>query len=137
MLLEIVHRQREGIVILDLKGHLTFGPEDLEFRNELERLMKARETRVLLNLSGLRKLDSAGMGTLLFAQASLRQAGGNLAIFIARPSYVALVTEAHLETVFGVFHDERDATNSFFPARSVRRYDLLELVNSNQDGSGL
>src|SRR5580698_1610389 len=97
MLLEITRREREGIAILDLNGGLTFGPEDLEFRNELGRLIKARTTRVLLNLSGLRKLDSAGMSTLLFAQETLRQAGGNLAIYIAKPSHVALVTEAHLE----------------------------------------
>ena len=58
MLLEIVHREREGIAILDLNGNLTFGQENLEFRNQLESLIKARQTRVLLNLSELRKLES-------------------------------------------------------------------------------
>jgi anti-sigma B factor antagonist len=131
MLLQIAHREREGIAILDLNGHLTFGQEDLKFRNELDRLIRARETRVLLNLSGLRKLDSVGMGTLLFAQARLRGAAGTLTIFIARPSYVELVTEAHLEAVFEVFHDEQEAINSFFPGRSITRYDVLELVKPN------
>jgi anti-sigma B factor antagonist len=130
MSLETTHREREGIAILDLNGSLTFGQEDLEFRNELDRLTKAGETRVLLNLSGLQKLDNVGMGTLLFAQANLREAGGNLAIFIAKPSQVALVTEAHLEAVFEVFHDEQDAINSFFPGRSIERFDVLELVKS-------
>ena len=131
MLLQIAHRKREGITILDLNGYLTFGQEDLKFRNELDRLIRATEIRVLLNLSGLRKLDSTGMGTLLFAQARLRDAGGHLTISIARPSHVELVTETHLEAVFEVFHDEQDAINSFFPGRSIRRYDLLELVRSN------
>lgn len=135
MLLEITHREREGIAILDLNGSLTLGQEDLEFRNELDRLKKARETRVVLNLSGLQKLDNVGMGTLLFAQANLRDAGGNLAIFIAKPSHVALVTEAHLEAVFEVFHDEQDAINSFFPDRAIERYDVLELVKSSRGES--
>lgn len=132
MLLEIAHREREGIAILDLNGRLTLGQEDLEFRNELDRLIKARETRVVLNLSGLQKLDNVGMGTLLFAQANLREAGGNLAISIAKPSRIGLVTEAHLEAVFEVFHDEQDAIDSFFPGRATERYDVLELVKSNR-----
>jgi anti-sigma B factor antagonist len=131
MLLQIAHREREGIAILDLNGYLTLGQEDLKFRNELDRLITARATRAVLNLSGLRKLDRAGMGTLLFAQARLREAGGNLTVFIAKPSHVELVTEAHLEAVFEVFHDEQDAINSFFPGRSIQRYDVLEYVNSN------
>ena len=104
--------------------------EDLEFRNWLDNLKSAQVTRVVLNLSGLRKLDNAGMGTLLFAQASLRDAGGNLAIFITKT--VAPVTEAHLEAVFDVFHDEQDAIDSFFPGRTTERYDVLELVKSNR-----
>ncbi len=135
MLLEISHRESEGIAILELNGSLTLGQEDLEFRNELDRLKKAGETQVVLSLSGLQKLDNVGMGTLLFAQASLRQAGGNMAIFIAKPSHVALVTEAHLEAVFEVFHDEQDAINSFFPDRAVERYDVLELVKSSRGES--
>ena len=34
MSLEIVQREQEGIEIVDLKGRLTFGPEDLHFRSE-------------------------------------------------------------------------------------------------------
>jgi anti-anti-sigma factor len=131
MLLQIARREREGIAILDLNGRLTYGQEDLEFRNELDRLRKARETRVVVNLSNLRKLDSAGMGTLLSAQTNLREAGGDLVIFIARPSHIELITEAHLEAVFDAFHDEQDAINSFFRGRSFKRYDVLELVKSN------
>jgi anti-sigma B factor antagonist len=128
MELGITHRERDGITILDLNGHLISGQAELEFRNELDRLTRARETRVLLNLSELRKLDNDGMATLLFAQANLREVGGNLAVFISKPSHVALVTEAHLEAVFDVFRDEQDAINSFFPGRSIKRCGVLELV---------
>jgi hypothetical protein len=36
MSLEIVQREQEGISIVDLKGHLTFGPGDSHFRSELD-----------------------------------------------------------------------------------------------------
>jgi anti-sigma B factor antagonist len=130
MSLEIVHREREGVEILDLNGHLTFGQDDLDFRAELDRLIGAGKIRVALNLSDLHKLDTTGLGTLLFALAKLREAGGNLAIFNIKPSHIELLIEAKLETAFEAFQGEQDAINSFFPDREVERYDILEFVES-------
>ena len=130
MSLEITPRSSEGIEILDLNGHLTLGQEDLDFRRELDTLVKAGKIRIALNLGDLRKLDTTGLGTLLFALAKLRKAGGNLAIFNVKPAHIELVTEVRLETVFEAFEDEQDAIDSFFPDREVKRYDTLEFVES-------
>jgi len=130
MSLEITPRSSEGIEILDLNGQLTFGQEDLDFRRELDRLVKAGKIRIALNLGDVRKLDTTGLGTLLFALAKLRNAGGNLAIFNVRPAHIELLTGARLETVFEAFEDEQDAIDSFFPDREVKRYDILEFVES-------
>ena len=130
MSLEITPRSTEGIEILDLNGHLTFGQEDLDFRRELDRLVKAGRIRIALNLGDLRKLDTTGLGTLLSALATLRKAGGNLAIFNVQPTHIELLTQVRLETVFEAFQDEQDAINSFFPDREVKRFDILEFVES-------
>ena len=73
MPLEFVQREQEGIQIVDLKGRLTFGPEDLYFRGELDVLVQAGMIRVVLNLDHLNDLDTTGLGTLLFALAKLRR----------------------------------------------------------------
>ncbi len=130
MPLEITPRSTEGIEILDLNGHLTFGQEDLDFRRELDTLVKAGKIRIALNLGDLRKLDTTGLGTLLFALTKLRKAGGNLAIFNLRPAHIELLTEVRLETVFEAFEDEQDAIDSFFPDREVNRYDILAFVEA-------
>lgn len=130
MSLEITSRDVEGIQIVDLKGQLTIGREDLDFRAELDRLVAAGKLRVALNFSDLRKLDTTGLGTLLLALAELRKAGGKLAIFDLKTTHIELLTEARLETVFEVFHDEHDAIDSFFPDRDVHPFDVLELVGS-------
>jgi anti-sigma B factor antagonist len=83
-----------------------------------------------LNFSRLHKLDTTGLGTLLFALAKLRKAGGKLAIFELKTTHIELLTEARLETVFEVFHDEHDAIDSFFPDRGVHRFDILTFVES-------
>ena len=132
MSLEITSGEHEGIGILGLNGHLTFGQEDLEFRGELDRLVKAGKTRVALNLGHLHKLDTTGLGTLLFALATLRKEGGSLALFNLRPSHIELLTEAKLETVLEIFQDEQDAIDSFFPDRKLKRYDILQFIESKR-----
>jgi anti-sigma B factor antagonist len=130
MSLEITESEHEGIEVLDLKGHLTFGQEDLDFRAELDRLLKAGKVQVALNLSDLHKLDTTGLGTLLFAVEELRKAGGNLALFNIKPPHIELLTAAKLETAFEVYQGEQDAINSFFPGREVQHYDILQFVET-------
>ena len=130
MSLEIDHREQEGIEIVDLKGRLTFGQEDLDFRNELDRLTRAGKTRVVLNLSDVREMDTTGLGTLLFALAKLQKAGGGLALVNLKPSHIVALVAARLAAVFEVFKSDQDAINSFFPDREVQRYDVLEYVRS-------
>jgi len=73
--LKFVQREQEGISIVDLKGHLTFGPGDAHFRSELDRLVRAKQIRVVLNLDDVGEIDTTGLGTLLFALAKLQKAG--------------------------------------------------------------
>jgi hypothetical protein len=67
---------------------------------------------------------------LCFLLAKLQKAGGRLAIFTMKPTHIELLTEARLETVFKVFHGDHDAIDSFFPDRTVKRFDVLEFVES-------
>jgi len=130
MSLQTTHRKKEGIEILDLKGSLTFGQEDLDFRECLERLLQSGNIRVALNLDDLRELDSTGLATLLFAREQLRKAGGNLAIFNLHQSHMELLIDAQLETAFEAFQTEGDTIDTFFPGRAVRAYDVLEFVET-------
>ena len=130
MSLQMVHRKKEGIEILDVKGSLTLGQEDLDFRECLERLLQSGSIRVALNLDDLRELDSTGLATLLFAREKLRKAGGNLAIFNLHQSHIELLVDEQLETAFEVFQMEQDAIDSFFPGRKVKAYDVLEFVET-------
>jgi anti-anti-sigma factor len=130
MSLEIVYREQEGIQIVDLKGHLTLGPGDSHFRSELDKLVLAKQIRVVLNLDDVGEIDTAGLGTLLFALAELQKAGGGLALVNLKPLHIAVVLEAKLEAIFEIYKTDQDAINSFFPGREARRYDILEFVRS-------
>ena len=128
MSLEIQHRQKEGIEILDLKGHLTMGKEDLVFRDELQRLVDSQKFKVVLNLGEVSEIDSLGVGTLVFAHTRLANLGGRLAMANLQLSHLEAFALLKLEIVFEVYDSELDAVNSFFPDRVVKRVDLLSMI---------
>ena len=99
MALEVTRREQEGIAILELTGRLKFGPEDMLLNDEIRHALAARRLRLVVDLNGVDKIDSAGLGTLLYARAELRRAGGGLALAmllslrdagVALPAAVAL-----------------------------------------------
>jgi anti-sigma B factor antagonist len=130
MALRIARREQEEISILQLTGRLTFGQEDSLLNDEIRHALGARRVRLVIDLGGVDKMDSAGLGTLLYARAELRKAGGGLALSNLHPAHMQALLIARLETVFNVYGSELDAVNGFFPERKVPRYDLQELVTS-------
>jgi anti-sigma B factor antagonist len=133
MALKVTRREQDGISILELTGRLIFGPEDILLNDEIRHAIAARRIRLVVDLAEVDKIDSAGLGTLLYARAELRRAGGSLALANLKPAHLKTLLVAKLETVFNVFGSESDAINSFFPERQVPHYDLLELVTSIRD----
>ncbi len=132
MALKVDRREQEGISILQLTGHLTFGREDIVLNDEIRHALAARRIRLVMDLAGVDRIDSSGLGTLLYARAELRRAGGGLALANLHPAHLKALMIARLETVFNIFPSEQDAVNSFFPDRRVPHYDVLELVKSLQ-----
>jgi len=132
MALNITRNEKDGISILQLKGRLTFGPEDIELNDEIRHALAARRLRLVIDLGGVEKIDSAGLGTLLYARAELRTAGGGLALANLRRAHLETLLVARLDNVFDVFGNAQDAVDSFFPERHAPHYDLLALVASTR-----
>jgi anti-sigma B factor antagonist len=130
MSIEITEQEREGIEILELKGRLTFGEEDLALREELEKLGRENKTKVVIMLGELHQIDTAGFGTLLFARDKLQAAGGGLALAGLNPAHIEVLMTAKLGVEFHTFEDELEAVNSFFPGREVHHFDVLQFVKS-------
>lgn len=128
MALEISRREREGIVILELDGRITVGEESTLLRETLRELAAAGQTRVILNLERVDYIDSTGLGALVVCYTSLKKAGGMLKLAHLSRRNIELLVFTKLATVFEIFDSELDAVNSFFPGRSVRRFDILSFV---------
>jgi anti-sigma B factor antagonist len=130
--LQIEQRERENIVILDLKGQLTQGDEDLSLLQRLLLLLDSRRREVIVNLQEVSSLDASGLATLAFCATRFHDVGGRV-VFLNprrpdRPGTDILEPNTALET----YQEELDAINSFFPDRVVPRYDILEFVQKRK-----
>lgn len=128
MHLQIEQREREGVVIVDLRGRLALGPADVTLRQKLQALREAGRTKVVLNLKGVTGLDTTALGTLIFSSIKFREAGGRLALLNLSRSHTELSNIVKLNTAFDIYPDEVAAVNSFFPERAVPHYDILEFL---------
>jgi anti-sigma B factor antagonist len=126
MALEIKQREREGIVILDLKGRITVGEEAGALRDAFSTLTGAAS--VLLNLQHVEFIDSTGLGALVVGFTSARKRAGRLKLENLSRRNIELLLFTKLTTVFEIFNDEQDAVNSFFPDREIRHFDILSFV---------
>jgi len=128
MSLEIQQREREGIVIIDMKGRITVGPEATTLREKISQLLAAGTLNVVLNMANVDYIDSTGLGALVICATSLRKKQGNVKLLNLNRRNIELLVVTKLATVFETFSDEQDAVNSFFPDREIKQFDILSFV---------
>ena len=131
MALQLHQREKEGIRILDLRGHLTIGDSEAALRSALVALAETRAVNVILNLVEVTEIDDDGVGALVFGYARISRSGGSLKL-LNLPPHLSLMLLTKLDTVFELFTDEQDAVNSFFPDRALRHYDILDWLRKQE-----
>jgi anti-sigma B factor antagonist len=128
----LIHREKEGIRILDLRGQLKAGDSESTLRSAMDALARYDVVNIVLNLAEVTKIDSDGLETLVLCHAQIRKRGGALKLARLNIDHLSLNVPTKLNTVFEVFVDEQDAVNSFFPGRATRHYDILEWVQEQE-----
>lgn len=132
MSLEIHRREREGIVLLAIKGRLTVGDATTTLREAIEGCAAAGQNNVILDLAAVDYIDSTGLGTLVVGFNNLKKHGGALKLLNLNRRNMELLVLTKLTTVVELFDDEQQAVNSYFPGREIRRFDILSFVQQTR-----
>ena len=69
-----------GAVVLQVSGTLTMGRDCQQVEWQVDDLLKEKQTKVVLDLSGLKQIDSTGVGIVVMCSGKLKKAGGELRI---------------------------------------------------------
>jgi len=91
--------------------------EAAEVEEELSRLVpelvSAGSSKILLNLKGVKYIDSSGIGELIANYTTVGRGGGQLKLLNLTDKVQDLLVITKLLTVFDVYEEEADALSSF------------------------
>jgi anti-sigma B factor antagonist len=106
-------RQTQDVVILDLKGKLTAGLGDQLLRDAIDELLAESKGQIVINLSEVSFLDSAGVGELVAGLRTARRFGAELKLLNVGERVYSTLDMARLLPTFEIFEDEGEAVRSF------------------------
>ena len=132
--LDIRRREKEAIVIFDLKGRLIVGEPSVRLREAITGEVAQGRTRIVLNLAEVDYIDSTGLGSMVICYTTLQKAGGTLKLLKLNRRNIELLLLTKLSTIFEIFGEEQDAINSFFPEREIKHFDILSFVQQQNEG---
>ena len=111
--LDVSERQAGDVTILDLSGSVRMGDGALSLRNSIRGLNDQGKKKILLNLAGVKNVDSSGIGELIANYTTLSRDGGQLKLLSLTEKIRDLLVITKLLTVFDSYDNEAEALNSF------------------------
>jgi anti-sigma B factor antagonist len=106
-------RKQDDVVIVDLSGKLTAGLGDQILREAIDELLAEGRRQVLLNLSEVAFVDSAGVGELVAGLKTARRFGAELKLLNVGDRVYSTLDMARLLPTFETYQDEAEAIRSF------------------------
>jgi anti-sigma B factor antagonist len=106
-------RKTGDVVIVDLKGKLTSGLGDQILRETIDELLAENWKKLLLNLSDVSFMDSAGVGELVAGLRTAKRFGAEVKLLNATERVQSTLYVARLLPVFELYANERDALEHF------------------------
>jgi len=111
--LDVKQRQAGDVTILDLSGAVRMGDGAISLRNSIRGLIEQGNKKILLNLSGVKNIDSSGIGELIANYTTISRDGGQLKLLKLTDKIRDLLVITKLLTVFDAYDDEAEALNTF------------------------
>jgi anti-sigma B factor antagonist len=120
MLLQIEEKQIEpGITVVELVGKLALGRESQRIEAIVDELLKSGRVRVILEMTGVDYIDSAGIGLVALAAGRLKGGGGRLVVVAPEGRVLSLFKMTQLTLIVTVCPTLPEAVNLLGPAPPV------------------
>ena len=111
--MEIVEQRVGDVTILRLKGRLELDDGDVILRSHVDGLVQQGRVNVVLDMTDVTRMDSAGIGMLVGKYMTVKNRGGMLRLLHLTDRTSRLLHVTRLETVFEIFEHEDAALKAF------------------------
>lgn len=116
MALEISERLVNGVLVMELAGTLTLGEEAGRLRARFKEVLGDGTTQLVLDLSRVHYIDSAGLGAIVSGHTTARNAGGSMKLANVGEQFRDQLSVTKLTSVFDVYDTVEEAMNAFAPS---------------------
>jgi len=113
MSLKITNSEVEGISLVALSGRIVLGEESTALREKLKSLIAAGKQKIVLNMAEIDYIDSSGLGALVAAHLSAKNAGASIRLCNLGNKFHEVMQLTKLLTIFDVYDTEAAAVSSF------------------------
>src|SRR3984885_11905365 len=109
----MIWKQSGGVSVLQFRANAELTHSALELEELRREVLEQSDSRVIIDLSRVTRIDSAGLGQLMSCYSHLVKNRGALKMMNPAPEILNLLNMTGLSTLIPTFHDEQEALNSF------------------------
>ncbi len=113
MSLKMTDSEVNGVAVVALDGRIVLGEESTALREKLKSLIAAGKKKIVLNMSEIDYIDSAGLGTLLAAHLNAKNSGASVRLCNLGKKFHEVMQMTKLLTIFDVYDTQAAAVASF------------------------
>jgi anti-sigma B factor antagonist len=104
---------KPDVVVLELSGPLQMGVECKQLELAMDQLISDKQTRVVIDLSNVTKLDSGGLGKLVNCFSRLKTAGGAMRLSGVTGMMEGVIKLTHADRFLKTYPTAIEAAESF------------------------
>ncbi len=104
------------VYVLMIKGKLMGGSETSEIHDRIRELSQVGVKRIVLDLGGVKWMNSSGLGALMSSLTTIKNVGGDLKLSSVADKVESLLMITQLLKIFKTFSSVEDAVKSFHEA---------------------
>lgn len=105
--------EKYDAVVITIKGNVMGGPEAQEFHDLLGSLLEDKKSNIIIDLGGVKFMNSTGLGMLISGYTSVKNKGGALKLANATEKINSLLVITKLITIFDNYDSVDKAAESF------------------------
>lgn len=114
-----VKEKIEGdVAILSVSGNLMGGPDTAKLHEKVKSLIADGLTKVVIDLKGVKWVNSSGLGVLMACMSSLKDAGGKMKLAGVTEKVQSILMITKLIQIFETFENAERAVASFLEDES-------------------
>jgi len=111
--LKMSQREVDGVTVVALDGRIVLGEESNALREKVKGLLAEGKKQVVLNVTNITFVDSAGLGVLVASHHTAKKEGASLRLCHLDNKFQQVLQITKLMTLLNISNTEAEAVASF------------------------